>query len=312
MITTITINPCIDRTISIKNFKFGNTNKVISSRQDISGKGINVSVILKNYGINSIVLGFNFIEGGDYLQKFLDDKRIIHDLVNIDDYLRTNTKIFDIETKIMTEYNEQGAFVAKRYKEEFFEKLDRNLDKTKILIISGSAPKGIDKYFYKNIIELANRKKIKVLLDSSGDLLNEGIKARPFLIKPNLEEFKSISNSKMKTLEDFVIGCKEIVNSGVNVVCLSLGSKGALLVSKDEAYYANPVDVKIKGIQGAGDSLVAGMAMAIKKELNNEEILKYGVTLATSSLLYEGTQLGEIDDFNDIYHRVLIKKIKVN
>jgi len=312
LITTITINPCIDKTISIKDFKFGNTNKVISSRQDISGKGINVSVILKNYGINSTVLGFNFIEDGDYLEKFLYDREINHDLVDVNGYLRTNTKIFDIETKIMTEYNEQGAFVSETYKKEFFKKLDKNLDKTKILVISGSAPKGIDKYFYKNIIDVANEKKIKVLLDSSGDLLKEGIKARPFLIKPNLEEFKTISNSKAESLEDFVLACREIVKDGVNLVCLSLGSKGALLVSKDEAYYAKPVDVIIKGIQGAGDSLVAGMAMAINKGLTNKEVLKYGVTLATSSLLYEGTQLGKFDDFDDIYNRVAINEIEVN
>ena len=309
MITTLTLNPCIDRTITIEKFLYGGTNKVTDVRSDVSGKGINVSIVLKNLGEETMCLGFNYSDGAQTVENSLGNQEIAYDFVGVEGELRINVKIFDSSQKVMSEFNENGHWVPEKSVEGLLEKLDEYWNKTEIMVLDGSVPKGVPKDIYRRIIEKANEKGIKTVLDAANELLLEGIKGKPYLIKPNIDEFSMALGRKIEKQEEIIAAAREIIETGVSYVCISMGEKGALMVSKDKALLAPPLKLDIKGIQGAGDSLVAGICMAMKHGKSMEDMLRYAVAAAGGSLLREGTQLCVKEDFERLLDQVVIETL---
>jgi 1-phosphofructokinase len=210
---------------------------------------------------------------------------------------------------MMTEFNEQGCEVSKVALERLYTTLEKHLDDSSILVLNGSVPRGVPEDIYGEIIKKAKEKGIKTILDAANQLLIEGIKEKPYLIKPNKDEFEEAFGKKITSIENAVTFAREIISQGIRYVCLSMGDEGALLVSKENAYLAPPLKLDIKGVQGAGDSLVAGMCIAINQGLSDEELLKYGVATASGSLIHEGTLLCNPEDFASMYKQIIIQKI---
>lgn len=309
MITTLTLNPCIDRTITIEKFLYGGTNKVTNVRNDIGGKGINVSIVLKNLGMETTCLGFRYNQSADKVEKSLQNQNIFSDLVGVDGDQRINIKIFDESQKVMSEFNESGHPVTEEAVERLLQKVDEYLDKTTIMILAGSVPKGVPDNIYRTIIEKANEKGIKIILDAANQLFLEGLKGKPYLIKPNIDEFSAALNREIRTREEIIRAAREIIDEGVTYVCVSMGKEGAVLVGKEEAYFAPALDLEVKGIQGAGDSLVAGLAIAMEEGKDVESMLRYAVAAAGGSLIREGTQLCQKEDFERMIAQVQIERL---
>lgn len=309
MITTLTLNPCIDRTITIEKFLFGGTNKVLDVRKDVSGKGINVSIVLKHLGLDTLCLGFNYSKDSKAIEEELNDQNIKYDFVKVKGEVRVNVKIFDKSVKVMSEFNESGHQVSKEAVDELLDVVYGYFDDTSILVLDGSVPAGVPVDIYKTIIEMANRRGIKTILDAANDLLLEGIKAKPYMIKPNIDELSAISKREIKTREDIISVSREIISKGVSYVCVSMGKDGAMLIGLDNVYVSPAMKVDIKGIQGAGDSLVAGICMAIDKGISEEKLLAYGVAAASGSLLHEGTLLCEKEDFDRLLPEVVVNRL---
>lgn len=305
-IVTVTLNPCIDLTITIEEFLYGGTNKVIKTKKDISGKGINTSIVLDNCGLENIAAGFSFTRDSEQLAECLKKKNIKTYLIQIPGELRTNVKVFDNSKKVMSEFNDKGTYVEEKYCEKLLELLKNLMESADILIVSGSVPPGVSQEIYRTTAEIANSYGVKVIVDASGELLTKAIKAKPFLIKPNEDELRSTFNLSAETEEEIIEAANRIIMEGVNYVCVSRGSKGAVLISKDTIYSAKSMSVEIKGIQGAGDSMIAGICYAIKHGLNESDYLRYAVAAATGSLLHEGTQLCEKAELLDLVNRVEI------
>lgn len=309
MITTVTLNPCIDRTITVEEFLYGGTNKVTGIRNDVSGKGINASTVLQNLGAETICLGFNYIQGTAQVKTALKKLDIPCDLVDVDGELRINVKIFDSAHRVMSEFNESGHPVTEEDVEKLLGKVDEYLEKTTILVLDGSVPGGVPASIYRTIIEKANKKGVRTILDASNALLAEGIKGKPYLIKPNIDEFSILMNRKLKNREEIILAARELIREGIRYVCVSMGAEGALMVSEKEACFAPALELEVKGIQGAGDSLVAGICIAMEEGKDMETMLRYAVATAGGSLLREGTQLCEKDDFEELLQQVVIEKL---
>lgn len=311
LVVTVSMNPCIDRTINIDSINSGATHKVNEIRNDVSGKGINVSIALKHFGVSNICVGFNYSNGMEMVDASLKKQGIDSDFVIVNGELRTNIKIFEKFSKIMTEFNEYGRMVDKEHINRLNDKIIEYLDQAKILVLDGSVPKGVPDDIYKSIIDSTKDKNIYTILDASGNLLLEGIKAKPFLIKPNIDEFKSAFDLKSDNKIEIVSKAREIIDKGVRYVCISLGREGALLVNEKETFYAKAVDVDVKGIQGAGDSMVAGFCMAIINDMSAYDMLKYAMAAAAGSLQYPGTQICTLDDLERLKEMVKIQKLKI-
>lgn len=311
MITTLTLNPCVDRTIEFNGFQYGGTNKVTAVRSDVSGKGINVSIALHQLGSETVCVGFNYSDDA-VLERSLDRMGIAYDFVEVPGKLRTNIKAFDTASRVMTEFNESGARVTAVDVEKLMQKVDEYIQKSDLLVINGSAPPGVPADTYRRIIQKINAQGKKAVLDAYGELLLEGIKAAPFLIKPNRDELEAAFGRKIETHADAIAISRQIIAQGVVYVCISMGKDGALLVSRDSVWFSPGADIKVRGVQGAGDSLVAGICMAILAGLPDPDILRWGVAVAHGSLMREGTQMCTSEDFQKMLNVITAEKISAS
>lgn len=310
MIGTITLNPCIDKTLVISDFTYGGMNRVANKHENISGKGVNVSVALTQIKVPVRTLGINYRNGGEAFVNGLEKLGIDYENIIVDGTIRENIKVLDTKTNITSELNQKGDFISEETLDKFDEMLESVMDDLDILVITGSVPQGVCTSYYSKVVEKANSKGIKCILDSEGELLIEGMKAKPYLIKPNLYEFQSAFGLETKKIEDIIIICREIVAKGIQVVCLSMGEDGALIVDGKEAYLCKPTPIDVKSTQGAGDSLVAGICIAMEKGLPISEMLRYGVAAAQGSLIQEGTSLCTKEGFEHFVRIVTVEKIE--
>lgn len=317
-VLTMTLNPCIDKTIYVETFQVGGTNIVRKTVEEAAGKGINVAVGLKHLDVPVKAMGFVYKEDKDKLYGKLDEEKISYSFVEVEGRLRVNQKIFDESKSEMTECNEKGSPVRKEDVERLLETLQEELTDTSILVLSGSVPPGVNKDIYAVMTSMANEAGVKVVLDASGELLTEGVKANPYLIKPNREEFVRTFLQKegveVNDAEELVMSmCNKLLFDGLTYICLSLGAEGALLVGKgkndgkivlkenalpmgDNAIISDKrpaIPVSIRSLQGAGDAMVAGLCKAIYEE-REDRMLDYALAMAASTITLEGTAIGRM------------------
>lgn len=309
MILTLTLNPCIDKTIYLNQLDVGSYNRVKSTRQDLAGKGLNVSIVLNNLGEDTLCTGFNFKSNGHMLEQLLDSHHVKHNFILSKGAIRTNIKLFELSTQVMTEVNESGPFVPVSAIEQLLEYLEDALTHTDILVMSGSIPPGVPTDIYQRLIRLANQKQVKTVLDAAGEPLLLGLTEKPYLIKPNTLEFEQAFQKEIKSgMNTLEIAC-QVVNNGIPYLCLSMGADGAMLVDRVHAYRAKPVPLAPRGLTGAGDSMVAGMCYAIQKGLGGEDMLRYAMASAAGSIRQEGTLLATQKDIEELLPLVEIETV---
>lgn len=309
MIKTITLNPAIDKTLVIDNFTINEVNRVKSLRLDAGGKGINVSKIIHSLGGDSIACGIIAGNNGEFIKKELNKNKIKNDFVEVPGETRINLKIVDLKLGTHTDINEQGVEVSKETIKLVEKKIFQDLDKKDILVLSGSVPATVSLDIYKKWIERANKKGIKTILDADRDLLKEGIKASPYLIKPNIHELETLINKKINSIEEMIEAGRELLGYGISIIAISLGSKGALFITRDKEIFAKGIKVEAKSTVGAGDSLVAAMTLAIYNNDSLEEMIKLAIATASAKVMAEGSQSGDIFNINRFKEQVELEKI---
>jgi len=309
MIATLTLNPCIDKTIQINNFVYGGTNRAMETRVDPAGKGINVAMAYKNLGGDVYCSGFNYDEGGLNITELLDKSGIRYDFVSVKGKLRTNLKIFDISRRTVTEINESGNPVTEEDVSVLLKKVAALEKNVSTFALCGSVPVGVPDSIYSQIIRTMGNLSVRCVLDAEGELLRRGSLAQPYLIKPNLHELESVLGMKLQSLSEIVKAARKFIDMGVSIVAVSLGENGALLIGETQALSSPVVNIEVKGTAGAGDSMIAGFCLAIERRLAPEDMLRYGMAAAAASCMNEGTILCKRDDFEILLNRVEIKKV---
>ena len=308
-VLTMTLNPCIDRTVYFDVFQTGATNIVKKTMEEVAGKGINVAVGLQHLHVPVKAMGFAYKEDLDKLYGKLDEEQVLHAFVEVEGRLRVNQKLFDESKSEMTECNEKGMPVTAEDIDALLQMLREELADASILVLSGSVPPGVSNDIYAVMISMANEAGVKVILDASGKLLAEGVKEGPYLIKPNKEEFIKtfVDTSEAeggKAWEDKVESIAEqLIVQGLSHICLSIGEGGAILWSRQENVGGTAgnitkikrpaIPVAVRSLQGAGDAMVAGLCKAIY-ENNEGQMLDYALAMAASTIALEGTQMGNL------------------
>ena len=293
MIFTVTCNPAIDKTIS--NDKTSYT---------IGGKGINVSKALNVLGIKTIATGFLGKDNGELVINDLDNNDISSDFIYVDGKVRCNTK--SIINNELFENNELGPFVEKQKQQDLLNKIVEIKNST--LIISGSVPSGVDKNYYKHIIEKAKSNNCYVILDTSKELLKEGIEAIPDVIKPNKDEICEYFNIQYD--KNLVISkSKELIKKGIKLIVVSLGKNGSLFIFDDVVYEVPALEVKYVSSLCAGDSMVAGIAYGKEIGLSDLEMIKLAVSCASCSVEEVSTFTNK-DKVFDYMNKVRIEVLK--
>ena len=286
MIYTITFNPALDYITQVENFKIGEINRTKTETILPGGKGLNVSIVLKNLEIENTALGFVAGFTGEELIRKMESQGVKTDFVKVEKGItRINVKISSInENKVEeTALNGMGPQITKGDIEVLFEKIQK-MSTNDIVILSGSIPKNIDKDIYEKICKELNEKGITFIVDSTQELLMNVLKYQPFLIKPNKEELEETLNRKILTKEDIINAAKTLQKMGAQNVLVSLGNDGALLLTKeDDTYYSKAPRGQVVNTVGSGDSMVAGFLAGYYQTKDYEYALKTGVAAGSAS-----------------------------
>ena len=302
-ITVASLNPSIDWQWTTPSFVYGGLNRAQSGQRYASGKGINVCAALKNLGHSPLCLGFNFRENGDFITQALDEWDVAHDFVTVDGAVRVNIKLYDDVSGAMTELNQPGAFVPEKDMQKFYKKFEaaarkntnvetatgRAAGSNNILILSGSMPAGVPADTYK---QLCTAWPGPVILDADGEALRLAITGEkpPFCIKPNLFELTSCFRVELSTKESIASFCRELIRAyGIGMICVSMGADGAMLITDTSAYYTPAPKVTVRGVQGAGDAMVAGLAYGLAQGLPAPELLCTATAAAAATVMRDGT-----------------------
>lgn len=295
-VVAVTLNPSIDKTISIRQFQLYELNRVNNERTDPGGKGINVAKVLKNFGIDVLVTGFIGGRQGRYLLEFLRNGGIENHFIEVDGETRTNIKIIDESINKTTEVNEAGFFVNNDYIDAFMNHLNKLLDSASILTLGGSVPPGVSDSIYAQCIELARQKGVKTILDADKSALAKGIKAKPYAIKPNIRELEDLTGYRISFMSEIVKAGYWLLDHGIELVIVSMGPDGAVVMDKNEAYKVDTFSTDVKSTVGAGDSMVGALAYAIINKKPLREIAALTTAAGTVTVSKAGTQLCTIGE----------------
>ncbi len=284
MIYTITFSPCLDYTIEVNDFKLGHIFRTSHEEIYPGGKGINVSIVLKNLGFESRALGFVGGFTGREIERLVKLHQCQTDFIEAADGIsRINVKIRSGEE---TDINGQGCHISEENMEELLKKISA-LTKEDVLVLAGSIPNTLPNDIYERILEAVSKKNVRCVVDATGDLLVNVLKYHPFLIKPNDDELSEIFHTKITCDEEVIAHAKKLQEMGAENVLVSMGSKGAILLCDDGTVLKRvPPQKKAVNTVGAGDSMVAGFIAGYLQYHDYYEALKLGTATgcATASM----------------------------
>ena len=285
MIYTVTFNPAIDYVVRTGEMKVGVVNRTESEEIYFGGKGLNVSIILNELGIKSEALGFVAGFTGEAIENGMAKDGIKTDFVHLNNgFSRINVKI---QSSFETEINGQGPEISEENIEELFKKLNKIQDGDTI-VLAGSIPASLPSDIYERILEYLKNKKIRAIVDATGDLLMNVLKYKPFLIKPNNFELEEIFGVELKTDEDVSEYALKLKEMGAVNVLVSMAGDGAILADENGKIHACGVcSGTVKNSVGAGDSMVAGFIAGCEKK-SYEYALKLGTAAGGATAFSDG------------------------
>lgn len=279
MIYTVTFNPAIDYVIEVDNFRSGIVNRVKNNEKFAGGKGINVSRVLNNLNVKSIVLGFVGGFTGNFIEDSLERQGIKTKFIKVAEDTRINVKL---KSTVETEINGSGPNISSENLNELF-KIIENLTSDDYLVLAGNVQKSVPYNIYSVIQKKCILNNVKVIVDTTGDALVATLTSKPFLIKPNNHELSEIFNKDLKSEEEIIVYGKKLIDMGAQNVIISMAEKGALLISKTGVYKASPAKGIVKNSVGAGDSVIAGFLASYSQNKDIVEAFRYGAASGSST-----------------------------
>lgn len=303
MIYTVTLNPSIDYIVRLDKVLIGSVNRMDSDDKFAGGKGINVSRVLKRLGIENTATGFIGGFTGKFITDTLEEEGISSHFVEVEQDTRINVKIkADAETEI----NGPGPEISSQKLEEL-EKFLSSLTSEDTVVFAGSSPKNLGNIVYKELIGLTRKTGAQVVCDFEGQTLLDSLEFEPLLVKPNNHELGDIFGIKLESLDQIESYARQILNKGAQHVIISMASDGALLVTRDGAYFAKPIKGNVKNSVGAGDSMVAGFTGEFVRSGDVIQAFKWGVACGTATTFSD--DLATADYIKEIYEKVEVEKI---
>ena len=309
MILTLTLNPAADKTIFVPHLAVGQLQRVRESHLDPAGKGINVARIADRLGWPVIAFGFLAGEIGALVDKALEEEGVQRHFLRVPGQTRMNITIVDQSTGRATSLYDQGPVVDAERLTAMEAQLEPWLNVCRVLVLAGSLPPGVPADIYCRYIELARARQVRTILDSDGEPLRLGVKARPFLIKPNLREAERLVGRPLPDRRAVIEAAQEIRAQGVDVVIISLGARGAICVDDQHLWLATPPRVKRRSTVGSGDSMVAGLAVSLAKGQSIAEGLRLGTAAGAATAMTAGTSLGSAETINQLLPSVKLREL---
>lgn len=312
MIYTLTLNPAVDRELTVAAVEYDAVLRASESRVDFGGKGFNVSRMLKSLGTESTAVGFLGGRTGDLLREGLQDLGIGTDFVKIHGETRTNISIVTENHSHYIKVNEKGPLATAEDQAALLAKIDAVTRRGDWWVLAGSLPPGVADDFYARIIRTLNAHQASAILDTTGESLRLGCLEKPFLVKPNVEEARSLTGLPMGNVPEIVEAATAIRTMGAQNVVISMGKGGALLQTSQGAWRVESPRIQEKNPIGAGDSMVGGLVWALTQGRDLKESLAWGVASGAASASLSGTEVGSRPLVESLLAQVVFEELNAN
>lgn len=294
-IVTLTVNPSLDKSTHFSGLIAEQKIRCATPRYDAGGGGINVSKAIMKLGADSLCIYTSGGSSGERLEQLVRKEGIESKVITTKNWTRENFIAFETQTQAQYRFGFPGNEINDEEQKVLIETIQQL--KADYLVISGSLNEGLPKDFYKKIAETAKKSGTKVVVDTSGEPLRKVLESGVYLIKPNIGELAKLIGVERLELPDVEKAAMNLVSKGLSeIVVVSLGADGAVLVSKNETHFINAPKVEKKSTVGAGDSMVGGMVWALSQNKSLKEVIQFGVCCGTAATMNEGTQLFKVEE----------------
>lgn len=308
MILTITANPTVDRVYFVDNFQMGEVHRPQRMVCSAGGKGLNVARVAHIMGEDTVAMGFVGGFNGEYIKSELQKLGIKTDFTQVDGETRICVNISD-KNGLSGELLERGPEVSLAEKEDFINSFKKHLSEYDIICASGSLPIGIDSSFYCDIVRIAKENGKRIIVDASGKVLEDVIRAKPYMIKPNRYELSLLMRCEVDSFDDVKKALIFLRDSGIELPLITLGKDGAMAYIDDSFYKFNSPQVKVKNTVGSGDSSVAGIATGLRRGMSVIDSIKLGMAAGTANTQFEETGVVSCELVEKYYKEITAEKI---
>jgi 1-phosphofructokinase family hexose kinase len=309
LVVTLTINPAIDRTLSVDRLAFEDRSYINSSRESAGGRGINAARVLHSFGGEALAVLTSGGDSGKRLENYLRCCDFRFASVPIAKEIRTNLIVTDRQG-LTVSLNETGPEISKAELTAVERVIRDLLPQATWLMVCGSLPPGVPPAFYEKIIGMARLKKVKTLLDAGGAELEAGMEARPTVVTPNQHEAEHLLGRALLTRTHYVEAAQKIRAMGSDSVLLSAGSRGAVGAFREGLFEVSPPRVDAVCPIGAGDALAAGYVWAIGKKSKPPDALRWGVAAGTASAQLPGIAFANLQQAEAVYRQVEVRPVE--
>ncbi len=297
----------MDCTIELDALNVGMLNRISNKVETYSGKALNVAMGVARLEEKSFATGFMFENNGKMFEQTLEKEGVAHEFVWNKGSVRVNYKIID-KRSMLTEINDKGDEVSEEKQIELVRLVEKLAKKCDIAVMSGSLPKGVSAEYYGEVLKVIPAG-VKKVVDTEKVNLEYALKQDVFMVKPNLRELEHIAGEPLYGKNDILKACYSLLNKGVQLVMVSLGSEGAILTDGIRNFYCKSANVAVNSTVGAGDSMVASACVQIEKGADLEEILRCSVAAGTAAITTSGTNLFYKDKYEEIYGKIFVEPI---
>ena len=316
MILTVTLNASIDKRYVVENYQIGEVNRVLECSYTAGGKGLNVSKNAVIAGAEVAAVGYAGGHAGEYITEQIRLLGIRDEFVRVEGESRSCINIYDTVRNTQTEFLEPGMTVNREAEEALLERYGRLLEECSVAAVSGSIPKGSSPDIYQKLTAAARACGRPIILDTSGSLLRRVVDAareeKPTMIKPNIDEIrmlKGLSRTDEMSLDDLRAAAEELYEGGIEVVVISLGKDGSLMVCKEGCFRAEVPKVPAVNTVGCGDSMIAGFAAGMERGLSMEECLRLAGAISAANAMCEETGFFVKEDMEKLYPEIRISRL---
>lgn len=310
MIYTLTLNPAVDRELTVPAMEYDSVLRASDSRVDFGGKGFNVSRLLKGMGVTSTAVGFLGGRAGELLQDGLQSLGIGAEFVWVSGETRTNVSIVTQSGGHYIKVNEKGPLVSTAKQQELLDRIAILAKPGDWWVLAGSLPPGVGDDFYARIVHVLNQNQAYTVLDTTGESLRLGCAEKPFLVKPNAEEAHALTKLPVETPIQIAAAAAELRRMGAQNVVISMGKDGALFFDGVETWLVHSPKIEEKNPIGAGDSMVGGLTWALMRGLALKEALGWGVASGAATASLSGTAVGSQELIESLLKRVEYERLQ--
>lgn len=309
LILTLTINPAIDQNVSVDRLAFEDRGYILETSESAGGRGINASRVIHQFGGKTLAISASGGKAGQRFQKLSEAHSFPMVLVRIKSEMRTNLTISD-KQGLTVKLNQLGPSITTRELDKVAKSVQGALKHARWLMICGSLPPGVVPHFYTDLITIAKKKNVQVLLDTDGDALLHGLEARPTVVTPNQQEAERLLNRALITRSHMVDAVNQIHDMGAESIILSLGSRGAIGLSATQFVEIVPPRIDAVCPIGAGDALAAAFAWKMNDTGDFVDAIRWGVAAGTASARLPGVSFASLAETEQIYSQVEVRSLR--